>query len=322
MPLGQRGDGEEYKQSQPTVLQYLAETPTQEVSYTRIEGGYAISGIMATECERIVLPDTYDDEPILEPDGAVYIGKWLYKYNDTPTVTEFVIPDWVKGISYNAFENCTNLVSVTVPEGITELRSSTFQGCTSLKTVILPSTLTIIHSSVFKNCESLTDITLPERVSAIGGGVFENCKQLKSIVIPNAVIDGGKLVSFFMQSAFMGCENLESVVLSENLKILAAALFFKCTNLKQITLPNSLETIGVQVFAHTEIESIILPKSVQMMDSNAFARSNLNAIYYEGTLRIGIKFILLKNKNFILGKFPFIITVQQSPRKKAIFGIM
>lgn len=63
-----------------------------------------------------------------------------------------------------AFEDCTNLESVTIPEGVEGIGSAAFSGCTNLTTISIPSTVCDISGDgrfavgAFANCTSLTDI--------------------------------------------------------------------------------------------------------------------------------------------------------------------
>ncbi|WP_303803716.1 leucine-rich repeat protein [Ruminococcus flavefaciens] len=60
----------------------------------------------------------YDDQP----DGLVIAAHVLYKYKGTmPENTSVDIPEGVRTINFNAFENCTNMTSVTIPEGVADI---------------------------------------------------------------------------------------------------------------------------------------------------------------------------------------------------------
>ena len=82
-----------------------------------------------------------------------------------------------------AFQNCTNLQSITLPPNVTQIKYSAFFGCTSLASIDLPSSLTTIEQDGFHNCSGLTSLTLGENVTTIASSAFSNCTNLASITI-------------------------------------------------------------------------------------------------------------------------------------------
>ena len=91
----------------------------------------------------------------------------------------------------SAFQNCTNLVSITIPNSVTAIKRKVFQGCTSLVSVTISNGVMNIRASAFEGCTSLTSITIPESVTQIGEFAFLDCTSLtfvecKSITPPKA----------------------------------------------------------------------------------------------------------------------------------------
>lgn len=114
------------------------------------------------------------------------------------------------GILHYAFNNCSNLETITLADGVTGLGMYAFSGCKSLQSVNLPDSVTAIGQSAFSGCNSLQSITIPNSVSGIiGTYAFSGCKSLQSIIIPDGItkIDAG---------VFSGCENLQSVTIPDS----------------------------------------------------------------------------------------------------------
>ncbi|MGB4657856.1 MAG: leucine-rich repeat domain-containing protein [Mobilitalea sp.] len=61
-----------------------------------------------------------------------------------------------------------------------------------------------------------------------------------------------------------------SLFLPEGIKHIGIAAFMDMANLKQVSLPDSLETIGVEAFAYDGIEELVLPKNLELIDLCAF----------------------------------------------------
>ena len=83
-----------------------------------------------------------------------------------------------------------------------------------------------------------------------------------SLIIPSAESIG--------YSAFEGCENLNTIVLSNNLSIISDSVFEGCTRLKSVTIP-SAETIGSKAFAGcTNLDTIYWPEELENLGHGAF----------------------------------------------------
>jgi len=88
------------------------------------------------------------------------------------------LPEW-------AFENCTQLTSVSLPDTLTVIGRSAFSGCDNLSSVILPDALTTIGSSAFSGCISLTSVHIPAGVTSVGDYAFSRCSKLTSVTFEN-----------------------------------------------------------------------------------------------------------------------------------------
>lgn len=106
----------------------------------------------------------------------------------------------VTNIGVGAFENCTDITSITIPYGITSINNHTFYGCTGLTDITIPNNVTSIGESAFNGCNGLTSITIPDSVTSMGDYCFQNCQGLTSIAIGSGVNNIGS-------SEFSGCNN-------------------------------------------------------------------------------------------------------------------
>ena len=78
----------------------------------------------------------------------------------------------VTAIKQNAFENCTEITSVTIPDSIKEIKEYAFFHCTALTNVKLSATLKIIGRHAFSMCTSLESLTIPSGITEIGAFAF------------------------------------------------------------------------------------------------------------------------------------------------------
>jgi hypothetical protein len=80
--------------------------------------------------------------------------------------------------------------------------------------------------------------------------------------------------------AFLGCESLESVQLSENLKSIEWASFSSCDSLKSIIIPDGVELLGESAFSDcTNLMEVKLPSNLKKIDWCVFQYcTNLTSI--------------------------------------------
>jgi len=126
----------------------------------------ALSSLDLTGCGKIGSTAFNEDGPfdgctsltsVTIPSSMTEIGYRLFKNS---ALTSIVLPNTVKVINSNAFENCDSLTSVTFASGtqqLTKIGSSAFLSCKALTSIILPATLTNIDSNAFDSCTALTD---------------------------------------------------------------------------------------------------------------------------------------------------------------------
>lgn len=94
-----------------------------------------------------------------QPDGLVYAGKVLVKYNGTiPKNAAISIKEGTTMIGGRAFEDQENLVGVIIPESVTAIGESSFSFCKNLRSIVIPKQVKEIESFAFSYCNSLRNI--------------------------------------------------------------------------------------------------------------------------------------------------------------------
>ena len=212
------------------------------------------------------------------------------------------IPDGVKYIPDNAFENCASLTSVTIPDSVTSIGSSAFSYCTGLTSITIPNSVTRIGSNAFSNCTGLTSVTIPESVKILEYGVFNYCTGLTSISFPNSVTSVSlygctaltditlpnnvvdvvlsnctELTSIALPDSvtyvtISECPNLTSLIIPNSVSRISNQAFYGCTGLTNITIPDGVTSIGSGAFSGcTGLTSITIPDGVTSIDNFAFS---------------------------------------------------
>ncbi len=127
--------------------------------------------------------------------------------------------------------------------------------------LVVPNTLkTLMHGAI--------DI-----YGVLAGSKF---KEYKKVTFADDLVIG----SFFFYKSSV----LEEVILPSNLTQIPDGMFRHCSNLKSITLPNTVKEIGEDAFSYSAIESITIPRSVTKLNDSFYNCQNLHTITIEGNV--------------------------------------
>ena len=187
----------------------------------------------------------------------------------------------VIAIAPNAFQNCTNLKSLTLPASLESIGDNAFYGCTSIS--IIENHITtpfVISSNVFPDVPASLYVPKKEKYSEaanwkknytlyegthvvtdpIDGLVYEyasgepNAILISGIptdgnvTIPTEVPNTGKKVKTIAESAFVKNTTIVKLTISEGIEVIGSNAFKGCKNIKNVWLPTSLTTIGDNAF--------------------------------------------------------------------------
>lgn len=125
----------------------------------------------------------------------------------------------------------------------------------STKTLIIEEGTTVIPANSYKNNTQFTSIQFPSTLERIGESAFTGCDSLETVVLPEGV--------YVEQYAFQSCKGLKKVVFSDNVKAERRS-FRYCTAIDSILLAEN-DSLGYGVFEDiTPIQKVIIPSSTQV----------------------------------------------------------
>lgn len=208
------------------------------------------------------------------PDGPLYIANVAFGVKGTPTDGILVIPDSITLIAKEAYKYTKVVTSVSIPSNVTRIRSSAFSNSNIVDITIQdgPNTLSL-ESGAFAGC-SITTLRIPKRVdlgSYISTPYFDNCANLTEAYIETDT-NSYKFIN--------NCPNLRKVVYGDNCTTIGGTNMSNVDALEEITVSNSVTSIGSSAFSGLPISTITIGNSVASLGNSALSRClNLKTIY-------------------------------------------
>lgn len=224
---------------------------------------------------------------------------------------DIVIPEThngftVTGINEYAFDQCSDILSVSLPSTLKQIEYSAFNGCSALKEIVIPASVDTIYNTAFDGCAALEKVVFEDSKNVLKLGVGSSSAEsgmfswqpVKSVYIGRPYryptwkewgwynyydlsafgrsttleeVTFGENVSEIQPFEFILCPALHTVTINGTVTSIAEKAFYKCEQLKTINLPEGLQTIGVRAFEYCKsIESITFPSTLTMIDEYAF----------------------------------------------------
>ena len=206
------------------------------------------------------------------------LGKYAFKGCAFANIT---LPETLKTFD-GAFRECSQLTSIDIPAGITSIGDETFYGCIGLEEVVIPEGIKTIGERAYSDCTNanFTALTLPSTLEYVGTDAFGNCKQLTGVYITDLAAYCNVYYElsmynlhplYYARRLYLNNQlitdleipegvqqinqftfpflSLNSITIPESVTSIAPKAFYYCTNIKQLSLPASLTSIGSGAFS-------------------------------------------------------------------------
>ncbi len=238
--------------------------------------------------------------------GAIKVPESFKHDGTTYRVTE---------VGRDALCNQTAMTQIWLPNGLEEIGSRAFAGCDHLKAVgsyveggeydpyALPDGLTEIHEKTFYGCTRLSSVRIGARVTDIWHYAFAYCYSLgqrytdAAGVTYGVYFDQGSRLHYINQGAFMKCIVLDNITLPNTLETIGPNAFESCTavmerdgeqfyvGLKDLVIPDGVKRIGEKAFMYCyTLDTLSIPATVETIEDKAFySCSHLRELSFRGT---------------------------------------
>jgi hypothetical protein len=224
-----------------TANLFADETGTPGLLFTRVPNSinpsspleeYRVTRGTATEVN-IIVPATNPGSGTGFPVTEIGIAQ----FNEWADLESITLPNTLRIIRPQTFENSVALTSVVLPSSVTRIMDNAFNGATALAEINFHAGLNMIGANAFRNT-ALVDVVLPNSVSILGVGAFSNIATLESVTLPAGEPVTGMLT------------RLEDDV------------FRGATALTEIILPRNILRLGENVFAESGLEKITINANI------------------------------------------------------------
>lgn len=108
-------------------------------------------------------------------------------FNERWELRWLTLPEGIRAIGDNAFRMCIHMERIDMPSQVAEIGKSLFKQCRSLQSVVMPEGTCEIDFEMFRDCESLTEIVLPKSVQSVHESAFRSCHHLRYLAVPENV---------------------------------------------------------------------------------------------------------------------------------------
>ena len=246
------------------------------------------------------------------PESLETIGRSAFSCNYS--LKSVNIPAKVKKIEAQAFSQC-GLTNLVIQEGVQTIGNYAFGG-NSLENLTLPSTVTSIGGSAFGNNNNLQSIICNAATPpTLGYDAFYG-SNIQEVKVPLASIAayrkaygwkdfsnyyGGEMIAdgityridekeatITVADSSLTEANIPSAVEFEGNQYpvirINDSVFYGRSQLKALTLPESLIEIGNEAFSGCGLTDLVVPEGVQTIGSHAFYRNSLENLTLPSTV--------------------------------------
>ena len=260
-----------------------------------------------TMCTNIILPDNVE-----ELGQDVFGASTALRSITLPRNLKKLTTGERTNMTYGTFEGCTALESITIPASVTDVDHHAFYNCTALQTVTFEAgcSVSVIKTSTFEGCKALTTVIAPTGLAEVqycafmGAGKLTTLTNFENVMEWGQKVFNGSLIEEIDMSnwkatelgdwMFAHCTELYAVQLPSGLKSFGTKVFNSCESLIMLTIPASVESLGLDPFAGAPITQLTFEepngwyvyssgKQVAALDLSTPLKAAAQILKYTGT---------------------------------------
>lgn len=202
---------------------------------------YIVTGISSDDDE-IIIPQKYDGK-IVQIDAEAF--------KDCQQLKNVKINCW--RIGAGAFENCTNLQSITIGQNVCSIGDSAFANTERLTEIVyLAENIENVLGGTFLNAGNKDNgirLTIGNNVKMIPGWFFSACED---VYLKSVFWEENSQCTYIGPFAFFSCDDLTSIIIPEKIAYIGHRCFAGCEALKTISFENRQEDWKIYDYRDSE----------------------------------------------------------------------
>lgn len=215
-------------------------------------------------------------------------GKTLYHYRQlTPDATLYKVQEGCEVIGRMAFKN-SSMKEIVLPDSVTIIRDQAFFGCSQLRKMNIPLSLTVFEMEHSPFPSSLSELN-GESVHYLNrDGILFNSDMSELLLCyeDRETVEVPQTVKRVAPQAFANCLNMKEIILPDGLETIGDAAFMGCVALTTLNIPQTVTAVGKRCcWGCHSLQEISLPQSIKEIPPFAFFSCDLITV----TLPDGIK---------------------------------
>lgn len=190
-------------------------------------------------------------------------------------IKSVVVFDGCTNIGDNAFQNCSNLTTVSLPDSVERIGKWAFWCCESIQSINFPENLKVIDEQAFVLCTLPQEVIIPKNVTEIADGAFDNCFGMKYLIFDDCAVNIGEM-------AFSACTDLTYVDFGNSVHSIGNSAFWLSSISGSVEIPATTTYIGKGAFELCDslTEFIVDPNSSYYCSIDGILYSKNGAVLY------------------------------------------
>ncbi len=152
-------------------------------------------------------------------------------------------------------------IHLIIPEGTTSISMNTFLSFRGVTTISIPRSLVDIGAGAFKDANYLSQIFY-------GGTIEDWCHIKFANIWSNPMAYEREIFMLNDSDEYYLVENLDVVI--PDTVVDTSYIFCGFNGLRSVTCPDTLRTIGIDTFSHSDVKSVYVGNSVTIIEDHAF----------------------------------------------------
>lgn len=233
-----------------SLAKVILNVATDSIENGAFNGCSALSELLNCSNIKIVYADAFKDTKLFDgatDKGPVMVGSAMYKYNGTIEDKEYTVPSGVTCLCDGVFANF-NFQAIKLNDGLLYIGDRAFDNCTNLVSLSIPGSVNYVGGSA--NCKSLTAFTVQTGGGQLSLGEFSGSPIKKLTLKRN------------LTSSCNWMPKLESLIIGKEVKTLWGNSFESSENLVNLELLDSDKKLSLGTLPINHVQSLYLGRNI------------------------------------------------------------